>query len=189
MLSGIFIFFLVFIIAFSGVFINLTKKAGHSGVVLLRDSRSLLLFRLLVPGALVISVLVYFSGRAHIFLPAFAVYGGLMLVFAGLALRWAAVLSLGSAFTVQIAILTNHSLKTDGVYKYIRHPSYTGLLLYYLGLGLAMQNWLCLLLLVAGPLIAVLNRIRLEENILRGHFGEAYSDYVSRTGKLIPFIY
>ena len=112
-----------------------------------------------------------------------------MLVFAGLALRWAAVLSLGSAFTVQIAILTNHSLKTDGVYKYIRHPSYTGLLLYYLGLGLAMQNWLCLLLLVAGPLIAVLNRIRLEENVLRGHFGEAYSDYVSRTGKLIPFIY
>lgn len=189
MFSGIFIIVLVCIIAFSGILINLTKKGEPAGIRLVRDGNSLLLFRLLVPGALLLSVGIYFSGWARVAFPDFWVYAGGTLVFAGLALRWAAVLSLGPAFTVQIAILQQHTLKTDGVYKYIRHPSYTGLLLYYLGLGLAMQNWLCLFLLVAGPLAAVLYRIRQEEAVLAAYFGETYKDYASRTRKIIPFIF
>lgn len=189
MLSGIFIVFLVCIIAFSGIWINVTRKGESSGIGLVRDGNSLLLFRLLVPGALLLSVLVFFRGWGRVALPVFWVYTGVLLVFAGLALRWAAVLSLGPAFTVQIAILRKHTLKTDGVYKYIRHPAYTGLMLYYLGLGLAMQNWLCFVLLVTCPLVAVLHRIRLEEAVLTAHFGETYKDYTSRTRKLIPFIF
>jgi hypothetical protein len=52
-----------------------------------------------------------------------------------------------------VKIISNHQLNTSGIYKYIRHPSYTGLLLYYLGLALVIQNWMSLALLIFAPLV------------------------------------
>ncbi len=55
------------------------------------------------------------------------------LLVSGLVLRWTAILILGRFFTARIAIHEGQTLITAGPYRYVRHPSYTGLLLAFFG--------------------------------------------------------
>ena len=71
----------------------------------------------------------------------------------------------------------------------IRHPSYTGLLLYYLGLGIVMQNYFSIFILLLLPIYVVINRIKTEEKFLINFFGDEYIEYQNRTYKLIPKLY
>jgi len=85
--------------------------------------------------------------------------------------------------------MKDQQLIKNGIYKLVRHPSYSGLLLYYLGLGLIMHNYISLSILIIGPLFAVAMRIRKEEQFLEDHFGEDYRLYRMTSHRLIPFIY
>jgi len=76
-----------------------------------------------------------------------------------------------------------------GIYKYVRHPSYAGSLLSFFGLGIAFSNWLVTLIIFVPILFAFLRRMRIEEDVLRKHFGEAYDQYSKNTSRLIPKIY
>lgn len=114
---------------------------------------------------------------------------GAAVMVAGLVLRWYSIIYLGRFFTVNVAIATDHQLIDTGPYRRIRHPSYTGALLIFIGLGICMQNWLSLLLLAIGPTAAFLYRIRVEEAVLAGAFGERYLNYMVRTARLIPGVY
>lgn len=115
-------------------------------------------------------------------------YIGLILFFFGILIRWISILQLKKEFTVDVAIHNDHQLKTDGFYSYIRHPSYSGLLLVCLGLFIAMNSLISVFAIVP-ILLAVLYRISVEENILIQEFGEAYKNYSKRTGKLLPKIF
>ena len=76
-----------------------------------------------------------------------------------------------------------------GLYKFIRHPAYTGSLLTFLGFGLTFSNWLSALVLFV-PLTGVfLYRIHVEEQALTEFFGDAYLQYRRRTKRLFPGIY
>jgi protein-S-isoprenylcysteine O-methyltransferase Ste14 len=120
---------------------------------------------------------------------AFVYYSGLGIIIAGMILRITAIISLRKMFTTTIAIQDDHALKTNGLYSFIRHPSYTGSLISFAGLGIAFGNCLSLLTLLI-PITAVfIYRIRLEEKMLGKHFGNEYEDYKKKTKKLIPFIY
>lgn len=129
-------------------------------------------------------------------LPRFAVpyspvgYGLAIVVFlAGLALRWWSIVHLGRFFTVDVAIAQDHRIVDDGPYRLLRHPSYTGALLAFVGLGLMLCNWLAALVLVVPVLLLFLRRITIEEQALERAFGEAYHAYRSRTKRLVPFVY
>ena len=76
-----------------------------------------------------------------------------------------------------------------GLYGVVRHPSYTGLLLRYLGFGLALANWLSAALVFLPLLCATVYRIRVEEKALLEHFGEEYAAYAGATKRLVPGIY
>ena len=54
---------------------------------------------------------------------------GVALAVVGFVIRWAAIFSLGKFFTVDVEISDQHRLKTEGIYKIVRHPSYLGLVL------------------------------------------------------------
>jgi protein-S-isoprenylcysteine O-methyltransferase len=71
----------------------------------------------------------------------------------------------------------------------MRHPAYTGLLLRYLGFGLALANWLSLALIFLPMLCTTLYRIRVEEEALVAHFGEEYAAYARETKRLVPGVY
>ncbi|ANA41733.1 hypothetical protein A2G06_16455 (plasmid) [Geobacter anodireducens] len=107
----------------------------------------------------------------------------------GLAIRWGAVIYLGKYFTVNVAITRGHSLVVTGPYRYVRHPSYTGLLLTFLGLAVLTNNWIGLIVLTVPVFFAVSYRIRVEESVMSDEFGSDYAEYCSRTKKLIPLVY
>ena len=100
-----------------------------------------------------------------------------------------AVLTLGKFFTVDVTIRDNHRLKKDGLFKYIRHPNYSALLLSFLGMALTFNNWISLFLMVVPITIAFIVRINIEEKVLEQHFGEEYVSYCNETKRLIPFVY
>ena len=114
---------------------------------------------------------------------------GIVLLLLGTALRWAAIFTLKRYFTVNVTILENHQIVKKGLYKHLRHPSYTGLLLRYLGLGLSYANWLSLALIFLPLLLSVLYRIRVEESALVQTFGDEYEEYSKETKRLIPRVY
>jgi protein-S-isoprenylcysteine O-methyltransferase Ste14 len=75
---------------------------------------------------------------------------------------------------------------TSGPYRFVRHPSYSGLLLFFTGLGIALGDWLSVAIMVVVPALGVLYRIRVEEEALLGAFGQEYRAYMSRVGSLAP---
>jgi protein-S-isoprenylcysteine O-methyltransferase len=113
----------------------------------------------------------------------------MVLLVAGLAIRWWAILTLGRFFTVDVAIHHDHTLVDHGPYRFVRHPSYTGLLLCFAGFGLAFGNALSLLAVLVPIGAALLRRIRVEESALGAALGSAYETYCATTKRLIPGVY
>jgi protein-S-isoprenylcysteine O-methyltransferase Ste14 len=116
-------------------------------------------------------------------------FGGLVLMLAGIALRWRAITTLGKYFTGRVQILNEHPLIRCGVYRHVRHPAYTGALVAYLGLSLSFVNWISFVLIFFPVLFAALRRIQVEEEGLRHAFGKEYVEYSEETKRLLPGIY
>jgi protein-S-isoprenylcysteine O-methyltransferase Ste14 len=116
-------------------------------------------------------------------------YIGLVVILVGMLLRFMSIWTLGRFFTVDVTIRDNHMIKKDGLYKFIRHPSYSGSLLSFAGFGISLNNWLSLIAIVILTMIAFLYRIMIEEKALTDHFGADYLDYRKKTYRLVPWIY
>ena len=116
-------------------------------------------------------------------------YAALAPLISGIALRWFSIYYLGKEFTVNVAIIEGHRLVTGGPYHLIRHPSYSGLLLIFLGLGIHSNHIVGLLTLTFPVFWAINKRIRIEETAMQAFFGIEYSSYRERTKKMIPYIY
>jgi protein-S-isoprenylcysteine O-methyltransferase Ste14 len=114
---------------------------------------------------------------------------GLTVTAGGIALRIWAVISLGRFFTTQVRISTDQSVVSSGPYRWVRHPSYSALLLEIAGVGLAQTDWLSVLCAVAMPLPPLLWRIHVEERALRTGLGAAYVDYAADRKRLAPGIW
>jgi protein-S-isoprenylcysteine O-methyltransferase Ste14 len=114
---------------------------------------------------------------------------GVVIMWAGLAVRVWAVLALGSSFRTTVEVDADQKVVDRGPYRVIRHPSYTGMLLLAIGAGLTYGNWPSLAVLVALPLAAMLRRIQVEEATLVEVLGQPYVDYRGRTKRLVPGIW
>lgn len=114
---------------------------------------------------------------------------GLVLFFIGLVIRWSAIIYLGRFFTVNVAIAKDHELITAGPYRFVRHPSYSGALLIFLGFGLCLLNLLSFLAVFIPITIAFLWRVHVEEVALREAFGERYERYARTAARLVPWCY
>jgi protein-S-isoprenylcysteine O-methyltransferase Ste14 len=116
-------------------------------------------------------------------------YAGLFIFTAGVALRVWAFMYLGRLFSVFLTIQDGHRLVTDNIYAYVRHPSYTGLLLRSVGWVLVFRSlagWVAWLAL----LVFLIRRIRHEEKVLKSEFGKKWEEYGRRTRwRLLPGIY
>jgi len=108
---------------------------------------------------------------------------------AGLVIRIVAIFTLGKAFSANVAQLSGQKLQRTGLYRFVRHPSYTGLELILLAYALHTRTWACFAVFLIPPTLALLYRIRVEETALRLIFGPEYEDYSRSTMRLIPGIY
>jgi protein-S-isoprenylcysteine O-methyltransferase len=160
---------------------NLAKGADRGSLAILWTTIALAVFA---------SIGVANRGAARLPGPALAwAAAGVVVMVAGLALRWTAILTLRRFFTVDVAIAKDHRLVEHGLYGVLRHPAYTGSLTAFLGMALGYGDWQAGLVLLLPVTAAFLYRIRVEERALRAAFGEDYARYGSRTRRLIPFLY
>lgn len=113
---------------------------------------------------------------------------GIAVMALGLALRVFSILWLGRMFTRVVQIVPGHRLITSGPYRFVRHPSYSGLLLFFLGTGLALGSWLSVAAMVLIPAVGIAYRIIVEERTLLTEFGDEYRAYMGRVKRLIPFL-
>ena len=113
----------------------------------------------------------------------------ILLFVAGLMLRWWAIITLGRFFTVDVTIEKDHQLVERGPLRIVRHPSYTGVLLAFVGLALSLRNWAALLVILLPIAAAFVHRMNVEEEALLRALGPRYAEYIKRTSRLVPFIY
>jgi protein-S-isoprenylcysteine O-methyltransferase Ste14 len=114
---------------------------------------------------------------------------GVALMCAGIALRQWAIVLLGQFFTVDIRVHTEQTVVERGPYRRLRHPAYTGLIVTFLGIGLALGNWAALGLMLVVPTAGLVVRIRVEERALLDGLGEPYRRFAATRSRLIPGIW
>jgi protein-S-isoprenylcysteine O-methyltransferase Ste14 len=167
----------------------LLKRAKRSTVKTGGDNRSLLMLWIVIGGCLSIGP---YSATYHIWAVSNAqtlVFVGCGICIIGFIIRWIAIAQLGKMFTVNVVIDQQHTLKTSGLYKIVRHPSYLGIMLIIAGLQVCTGSVFTFIIVVVPVFIALNYRIIIEEKALIGEFGSQYEDYKNRVSRLIPGIY
>jgi protein-S-isoprenylcysteine O-methyltransferase Ste14 len=112
-----------------------------------------------------------------------------ILLVLGLSVRIAAIVTLGRSFTANVVTRPGQTLNRSGLYKIVRHPSYLGMEIIFLAIGLHSRAWPAMILDFVPPTLAVLYRIRVEEAALMGAFGNEYAKYRKTTKRLLPGLY
>jgi protein-S-isoprenylcysteine O-methyltransferase Ste14 len=114
---------------------------------------------------------------------------GVLIAWLGLLLRWWSFVSLGKYFTVVLKTSEDQPVVDRGPYRVLRHPSYTGLLLAFVGGGLMVGNWVSAVGAVGVVLAALIYRLRIEERALDAALGDRYREFAASRARLIPFVW
>jgi protein-S-isoprenylcysteine O-methyltransferase Ste14 len=165
----------------------LTRSTGSSRPRAREDKGSGLLIYLSLFVAIIVAF--QFAGANIMPLPEWVFIVGISLMALGICVREWAVLTLRGFFLFSVGTRQNHKVIEDGPYRLVRHPAYGGSILTMLGLGLATQSAVAVLILAAVCGIAYGYRIHVEEPALAKELGEEYSQYMKRTKRLIPFLF
>jgi protein-S-isoprenylcysteine O-methyltransferase Ste14 len=115
-------------------------------------------------------------------------YLGLILIVPGFLLMQMAEKQLARQFSIEVTIQENHKLIQDGPYRFIRHPRYLGILIFFLGISFTFQSLLAVFLVIALFLVLIW-RIYAEEALMREEFGEEWDAYCRKSWRLIPLVY
>ena len=134
-------------------------------------------------------ILPYITPSLNFFEPLYWVIVGLILSLMGTAIRMIAIRTLGDFFTYELCIRKEHTIIQHGLYKYIRHPSYTGSLFEVIGMMVVARSLIGLLVFLAAAGLLFKIRIEREERMLREEFGVSYIEYSKRTKRLIPWVF
>jgi protein-S-isoprenylcysteine O-methyltransferase len=112
-------------------------------------------------------------------------WSALLAMSGGLALRTWAVATLGGWFTLEVGVKPAQRLVQEGPYRLIRHPSYAGALLAFVGSALLLRAWVAAGLGAVALSVAFRRRIHHEERVLAAGLPD-YRAYMERTGALLP---
>jgi protein-S-isoprenylcysteine O-methyltransferase Ste14 len=116
--------------------------------------------------------------------PAFAL--GVVLSVASFAIRRAAIRALGKFWSLHVEMREGHEFVSTGPFAYARHPVYFSMILELLGIGLLVQAWLTLAIVLAIFTPTLIARVRIEERALLEQFGDAYAKYMQTTPAILP---
>lgn len=154
-----------------------------------RGSYVVLIGSIIVGGGIGFLLAIVWTGAAIPWFRPQVTIAGIIFILLGGGLRWWAILTLGHYFTFDVAVRATQKVVQSGPYRIVRHPAYSGTLLSLLGIGLALANWAGLVAILAGALVGLLYRVRVEEKALIDGLGQPYVDYMRCTKRFIPFIF
>ena len=167
------------------------KKKGISSVN--QDKTTIIfIFAIVISVAIAIPLSFYLNGIGVlriVFSQKILMVLTICFVMIGMMIRWFSIITLSKYFSTNLTIVDDHTLYKDGLYKYIRHPSYLGATISSVGVGLYFSNLISFCIIVSSIVIGYIHRIRNEEKMLINHFGKEYIDYQNETKKLIPFVW
>jgi protein-S-isoprenylcysteine O-methyltransferase Ste14 len=169
---------------FGAVLIPRLRQRGATRVRRDRGSGALVIFTVFLS----IAIAFNFGYGGIGILPDWAYYLGIFLMLFGVVVRQWAIAILGRFFSLTVRIAEDHKVIEKGPYRLVRHPSYTGVLITFIGLGLAVQSGGALLVLLVVFSISFGYRMRVEEQTLLSELGQDYASYMKRTKRLIPFV-
>jgi protein-S-isoprenylcysteine O-methyltransferase len=136
----------------------------------------------------VLAFSVVFAKTSIALLPDWVYYIGIAVMLAGIAFRQWAIAVLGRYFSYVIGVQKEQKVVESGPYRLIRHPSYTGVLIFFAGMGLAVQSLAAVLMDIAIFGIVYGYRIFVEEKVLISELGNSYVEYMKRTKRVIPYL-
>jgi protein-S-isoprenylcysteine O-methyltransferase Ste14 len=122
-------------------------------------------------------------------MPPLAFAGGIAAMAIGAVVRYSAMRTLGRFYTRTLRVTEAHRVVDSGLYRYVRHPGYLGMILVLGGADLATADWVPA---VIGPVAIIglyLFRIRAEEAMLNAELGADYATYSAGTWRLIPHLF
>lgn len=159
----------------------------RDGEIKKKDSGSVLLIRVLVYISVFIATLIAYKNIAM--LPNWFFYPGILLMIIGILVRQWAIYVLGRFFTLTVSVQKNQKVVDYGPYRFIRHPSYLGMFLTMIGIGLALCSWGGILVILVMSGLGFGYRIYIEEKVLVSELGDDYRQYMKETKRLIPFVF
>lgn len=121
-------------------------------------------------------------------LPSYLFYPGFAIALVGVAIASWGLLTLGRFHQGYVRVISGHQVVQKGPYHFVRHPMYSGELLVWIGLGLMVQSWVSLLIILVSSAIFYTRRIRIEERFLATELGDEYVHYMRRTKRIIPYL-
>lgn len=113
----------------------------------------------------------------------------LLLMAASVALVYWAIRALGKQWSYRAQLVEGHRLVTEGPYRMVRNPIYSGLLGMLVANGVAWSRWEALVAAIAVYLAGTAIRVRSEEALLRGAFGAEFEEYARRVPAVIPWLW
>ncbi len=113
---------------------------------------------------------------------------GVLMVFLGSVIRRYCWRTLGQYFTGDVKAKTDQPVIRSGPYRFVRHPSYTAAMIMFTGIGLALGNWVSLVLITIATIAAYSYRVAVEERALLGTIGEPYRAYMKERKRFIPYV-
>lgn len=116
-------------------------------------------------------------------------WGGVAMIIGGGLLRRHCWRMLGTSFTGAVIVRPDQAVVQRGAYRYVRHPSYTAGAILFVGIGLALANWISLVVLASAVSIVYAYRVRVEERALVSVLGDPYRRYMTRTKRFVPFLF
>jgi len=149
-----------------------------------RGSGALIIFTVLV--SIILALSLGYAGVGP--LPDWVFYPGIFTMVLGVLVRQWAIAVLGRFYSLTVRVAEDHRLVVKGPYRLVRHPSYAGVLITFIGLALAVQSWGALLVLLTVFGVSHGYRMRVEERVLQSELGQDYAEYMKRTKRLIPFL-
>ena len=169
---------------FGAVLVPRLRQRGATRVRRDRGSGALVIFTVFV------SILLAFSfGYSGVgVLPDWVFYVGILLMFLGIIVRQWAIAVLGRFFSLTVRVAEDHRVVEKGPYRWVRHPSYTGVLITFIGLSLAVQSLGALIVLLVVFSVSFGYRMRVEEKALQSELGDDYASYMKRTKRIIPYL-
>src|SRR6266702_4465091 len=163
---------------------RLRRRGGATRVKRDRGSGALIIFTVLV--SIIFALSLGYAGVGP--LPDWVFYPGIFLMLLGVLVRQWAIAVLGRFFSLTVRVAEDHRVVVRGPYRLVRHPSYTGVLITFIGLALAVQSWGALLVLLTVFGVSYGYRMRVEERVLQSELGPDYAEYMKRTKRLVPFL-
>ncbi len=173
----------------SEIIVGITTRTKRSGGKV-QDRGSLLILWIVITASITACQWISEATRPNMLGGAHALKtAGVMLMLVALAIRWSAIFTLGKSFSSNVAIQDSQQITRTGLYRFVRHPSYLGLLLVFLAIGLHSRNWISLAVVLLPTTAALLYRIHVEEAALVEAFGHDYMTYSKATKRLVPGVY